>query len=126
MFMGLIFSLSLLKLRLAILSLRKVSTHRVVFWSSFIDFMVCSRRSLKTLSKASVTSMHRVDSVFLFLFPSSMRVARYIAASTADRFGLPPICRRSRRLYFSAMCARQVAMIFSEILPRQLTSEIGL
>ena len=75
---------------------------------------------------APLTSMHWVDSVFPFLFPLSIRVARYIAASTANRFSLPPICRWSRRLYFSAMCARRVAMIFSEILPRQLSSEIGL
>src|SRR5205085_6745668 len=43
---GDIFSESLSKLKLALRSLRKDSTHITVFWSSFIFLIVCSRRSL--------------------------------------------------------------------------------
>src|SRR5437588_10569385 len=41
-----IFSVSLSKLRLALRSLRKDSTHLTIFWSSFIFLIVYSRSSL--------------------------------------------------------------------------------
>ena len=122
---GDIASTSLSNARLASLSVRNVSIHEIADGFSFICFKVCSRRSLWTLSKAPLTSMHSVDTIFLFRFALPTVAERSMAASTALRIGRPPICMWCTRLCFSARCARRVAIIFSEIFPRQLRRDIG-
>ena len=80
---------------------------------------------MNTLSKAPLMSMHKVDVVFPFLFPSSIRVARYMAASTADRFGLPPYLQPVKEAVSLCHMGQAGGHTFSEILPMQLSSEIG-
>ena len=123
--MGVMGSDSASKVKLASLSVRNESTHLVMAGLSRISLRVCRRRSLKTLSKAPLTSMQRVDMTFPSLFPRSTVDVSSIAASTADLFGLPPIWRWWSRWCFSAMWDNREAIIFSDIFPRQLRREIG-
>ena len=123
--MGVMGSDSASKVKLASLSVRKESTHLMMAGLSRISLRVCRRRSLKTLSKAPLTSMQRVDVTFPSLFPWSTVDVSSIAASTADLFGLPPIWRWWSRWCFSAMWDNREAIIFSEIFPRQFSREMG-
>ena len=123
--MGVMGSDSASKVKLASLSVRKESTHLVMAGLSLISLRVCRRRSLKTLSKAPLTSMQRVDVTFPSLFPWSTMDVSSMAASTADLFGLPPIWRWWSRWCFSAMWDNREAIIFSEIFPRQFNREMG-
>ena len=123
--MGVMGSDSASKVRLASLFVRKESTHLVRAGLRCFFLRVWRRRLLKTLSNAPLTSIHRVDVIFPSLFPWSTVDVSSIAASTADLFGLPPIWRWWSRWCFSVMWDNREAMIFSEIFPKQLRSEIG-
>ena len=123
--MGVMGSDSASKVKLASLSVREESTHLMMAGLSRISLRVCRRRSLKTLSKAPLTSMQRVDVTFPSLFPWSTVDVSSIAASTADLFGLPPIWRWWSRWCFSAMWDNREAIIFSEIFPRQFSRKMG-
>ena len=79
------------KVKLASLSVRKESTHRIIAGLSRIFLRVCNRRCLKTLSNAPLTSMQRVEVIFFSLFPWSIVEVSSMTASTADLLGLPPI-----------------------------------
>ena len=115
------FSLSPSKARPICRSERKECVHLMTTGWRWSPYIVSKSRALEIWWKAPLTSKKMMVSIFLLLLAWMMSWRRQRTAWIAARYFLPPICLLWRRSDVSARKESLVAIIFSEIFPRQLS-----